>query len=119
MVKIDYNILTSEFEKNHGRPAIININIGTMVKGAVDNLDRILEILKTLDILRETFHIHYSGALFAMMIPFVDYAPEILFQKRINSIAMSGHKMSGCPIPCGVTLARHEHVKNVEKDGIW
>ena len=39
----------------------------------------------------------------------------ILFQKLINLIAVSGNKMSGCPMPCGVTLARKEHVKNVEQ----
>jgi len=115
MGEIDYDILTSELDKNRDRPAIINVNIGTTVKGAVDNLDRILRILKTLEIPRERFHIHCDGALFAMMMPFVDYAPEISFQKPIDSIAVSGHKMLGCPMPCGVTLARKEHVKNVEQ----
>jgi len=113
--EIDYDVLAAELEKNRDRPAIINVNIGTTVKGAVDNLDRILRILKTLGIPRERFHIHCDGALFAMMMPFVDYAPEISFQKPIDSIAVSGHKMLGCPMPCGVTLARKEHVKNVEQ----
>merc|ERR1719162_105380 len=115
MGEIDYDILASELDRNRDRPAIINVNIGTTVKGAVDNLDRILRILKSLDIPRERFHIHCDGALFAMMMPFVDYAPEISFQKPIDSIAVSGHKMLGCPMPCGVTLARKEHVKNVEQ----
>jgi len=114
MGEIDYDILASELDRNRDRPAIINVNIGTTVKGAVDNLDRILRILKTLNIPRERFHIHCDGALFAMMMPFVDFAPEISFQKPIDSIAVSGHKMLGCPMPCGVTLARKEHVKNVE-----
>merc|ERR1712176_419620 len=60
-------------------------------------------------------HIHCDGALFAMMMPFVDYAPEISFQKPIDSIAVSGHKMLGCPMPCGIALARKEHVKKVEQ----
>jgi len=115
MGEIDYDVLAAELERNRDRPAIINVNIGTTVKGAVDNLDRILRILKRLDIPRERFHIHCDGALFAMMMPFVDYAPEISFQKPIDSIAVSGHKMLGCPMPCGVTLARKEHVKNVEQ----
>ena len=115
MGEIDYDALQSEIAKNIDRPVIINVNIGTTVKGAVDNLDRILRILKTLGIPRERFHIHCDGALFAMMMPFVDFAPEISFAKPIDSIAVSGHKMLGCPMPCGIALTRKEHVKKVEQ----
>lgn len=115
MGEIDYDILAAEIEKNRDRPVIINVNIGTTVKGAVDNLDRILRILNNLNIPRERFHIHCDGALFAMMMPFVDFAPEVSFRKPIDSIAVSGHKMLGCPMPCGVTIARKEHVKKVEQ----
>ena len=113
--EIDYDILAAEIEKNRDRPVIINVNIGTTVKGAVDNLDRILRILNNLRIPRERYHIHCDGALFAMMMPFVDFAPEVSFRKPIDSIAVSGHKMLGCPMPCGVSIARKEHVKKVEQ----
>ena len=103
------------WEKNRDYPAIINVNIGTTVKGAVDDLDRIIAILEDLNIPRERFHIHCDGALFALMSPFVDSAPEISFQKPIDSIAVSGHKMLGCPMPCGVALSRKEHVEKVEQ----
>ena len=115
MGEIDYERLAEEIERNRDRPVIINVNIGTTVKGAVDNLDRILRILGMLNIPRERYHIHCDGALFAMMIPFVDYAPEISFRKPIDSIAVSGHKMLGCPMPCGIALARKEHVAKVEQ----
>lgn len=115
MGEIDYDQLAKEIERNRDRPVIINVNIGTTVKGAVDNLDRILRILKTLHIPRERFHIHCDGALFAMMLPFVDYAPQISFEKPIDSIAVSGHKMLGSPMPCGIAIARKEHVKKVEQ----
>merc|ERR1719203_2223482 len=115
MGEIDYNHLAMEISRNLDKPVIVNVNIGTTVKGAVDNLDRILRILNTLGIPRERFHIHCDGALFAMMMPFVDYAPEISFQKPIDSIAVSGHKMLGCPMPCGIALSRKEHVQKVEQ----
>jgi len=115
MGEIDYDALASEISKNRDRPVIINVNIGTTVKGAVDNLDRILRILKMLDIPRERYHIHCDGALFAMMMPFVDFAPEVSFRKPIDSIAVSGHKMLGCPMPCGIALTRKELVKEVEQ----
>jgi len=113
--EIDYDSLELEISRNLDRPVIINVNIGTTVKGAVDNVDRILRILNNLRVPRERFHIHCDGALFAMMMPFVDYAPEISFQKPIDSIAVSGHKMLGCPMPCGITLSRKENVKKVEQ----
>jgi histidine decarboxylase len=114
MGEIDYDILAESIQKNRDKPVIINVNIGTTVKGAVDNLDRILRILQQLQIPREQFYIHCDGALFALMMPFVEFAPEVSFRKPIDSIAVSGHKMLGCPMPCGVTLSRKEHVKRME-----
>lgn len=115
MGEINYDLLERELDMNRDKPAIININIGTTVKGAIDNLDRILDILTRLEIPRERYHIHCDGALFALMMPFLDSAPEVSFQKPIDSIAVSGHKMLGCPMPCGVTLSRKENVKKVEE----
>lgn len=115
MGEINYEELAKEIAINRDKPAIINVNIGTTVKGAVDNLDKILQIFKDLDIPRERYHIHCDGALFAMMMPFLDDAPEISFRKNIDSISVSGHKMLGCPMPCGIALARKEHVQKVEQ----
>lgn len=115
MGEIDYDILAQAIQENPDRPVILNVNIGTTVKGAVDNLDRILRMLKQLDIPRERFYIHCDGALFALMMPFVEFAPEVSFRKPIDSIAVSGHKMLGCPMPCGVALCRKEHVQRLEQ----
>jgi len=120
MGEINYQLLAEEIHRNREKPVILNVNIGTTVKGAVDNLDRILDILKELNIPREQFYIHCDGALFALMMPFLDKddaeSPTISFQtKPIDSIAVSGHKMLGCPMPCGVALCRKHHVDNVEE----
>jgi len=112
--EIDYTALRSALDANRGRPAILNVNIGTTVKGAVDDLDRILRILSVTGYTREQYHVHCDGALFAMMMPFIEYAPKLSFERPIDSIAVSGHKMLGCPMPCGVALTRKSHVKNVE-----
>ena len=113
--EIDYNELCRALRRNRGRAAIMNVNIGTTVKGAVDDLDRILRVLDSAGYGRDEFYVHCDGALFAMMMPFVDYAPQISFDKPIDSIAVSGHKMLGCPMPCGVALTRKSHVRNVEQ----
>ena len=115
MGEINYEILEQEIDRNRDRPVIMNVNIGTTVKGAVDSLDHILAILQKLKIPREQFHIHCDGALFALMMPFIDHAPEVSFRKPIDSIAVSGHKMLGCPMPCGIALTRKEHVEKVEQ----
>jgi histidine decarboxylase len=115
MGEIDYDILAEAISENKDRPVILNVNIGTTVKGAVDNLDRILRMLKQLGIPRERFYIHCDGALFALMMPFVEFAPEISFRKPIDSIAVSGHKLLGAPMPCGVALSRSEHVRRLEQ----
>lgn len=114
MGEIDYDALGRALAANKGRPAIINVNIGSTVKGAVDNLDRILRVLAREGYSREQFHIHCDGALFAMMLPFVEFGPEISFARPIDSMTVSGHKMLGCPMPCGVALTRKEHVEKVE-----
>lgn len=115
MGEIDYDILSQAVDENRDKPVILNVNIGTTVKGAVDNLDRILRMLQQLQIPRERTYIHCDGALFALMMPFIDFAPEVSFRKPIDSIAVSGHKMLGCPMPCGLALCRKEHVENVEQ----
>jgi len=114
MGEIDYDILAKALAANKGRPAIINVNVGTTVKGAVDNLDRILRTLMAAGYEEKDYHIHCDGALFALMLPFVDFAPEISFARNIDSMTVSGHKMLGCPMPCGVALTRKEHINKVE-----
>jgi histidine decarboxylase len=86
---------------------IINVNIGTTVKGAIDNLDGIINILKQLNIDRNRFYIHCDGALFAMILPFLELNNLNLdFNMPIDSIAISGHKFLGCPMPWGVMMTR-------------
>ena len=38
--EIDYENLRHHLKENSGRPAVLNLNIGTTVKGAVDDLDK-------------------------------------------------------------------------------
>lgn len=107
-IKLD--LLKKEILKNKEKPVIINANIGTTVKGAVDNINGIIEILKEVEIPRNKYYIHCDGALFAMMLPFLDYEKKISidFNLPIDSIAISGHKFLGCPMPCGVMITRRK-----------
>jgi histidine decarboxylase len=55
---IRLDLLKDEIIKNLDKEVIINVNIGTTVKGAIDNLDGIINILKQLNINRNRFYIH-------------------------------------------------------------
>lgn len=56
--------------KRQGRPAILNVNCGTTVRGAVDDLDGVLVALEETGYGKDEFFIHVDGALFGMMLPF-------------------------------------------------
>ena len=94
---------------NLTKPVILNVNIGTTVKGAVDDLNGIINVLKELKIPRNKYFIHCDGALFAIILSFLDKKKIPMsfdFNLPIDSIAISGHKFIGCPMPCGVFITR-------------
>ncbi|WP_392534298.1 histidine decarboxylase [Nostoc sp. C117] len=109
--EINYDHFEQLISKNHHSPAIINLNIGTTVKGAIDNLDKVLEILARNEI--KDYYIHCDAALSGLILPFLDVAPQVNFQKPIDSIAISA-KFIGSPLPCGVVLTKKKWVEKVE-----
>ena len=66
--EIDYDKFEALLRKNAGKPAIVNVNVGTTVKGAVDDLDKILAALKAAGYSENRFFIHCDGALFGLMV---------------------------------------------------
>ncbi|KAA3453745.1 serine decarboxylase-like [Gossypium australe] len=111
--EIDCADFRAKLLANKGKPAIINITlftVGTTVKGAVDDLDLVIQTLEGCGFSRDGFYIHCDGALFGLMMPFVKRAPKVSFKKPIGSVSVSGHKFVGCPMPCGVQITRMEHV---------
>ncbi|WP_250125924.1 histidine decarboxylase [Chroococcidiopsis sp. CCMEE 29] len=110
--EIEYDHFEEMIRENRGRPAIINLNIGTTMKGAIDNLDVVLDILERNNI--QDYYIHCDGALSGMILPFLADAPQVSFTKPIGSISISGHKFIGSPLPCGVVLTRKVFLNKVE-----
>ncbi len=94
-------------------PAIVVANIGTTMKGAIDDIGRILGALDAAT--QRKHYIHCDAALHGMILPFVDGAPGFDFRLPVDSIAVSGHKMIGSPIPCGVVVARRYNVERVAR----
>lgn len=109
------DLLRNEILKNKDKPVIINVNIGTTVKGACDNIDGVIGVLKQINIPRNRYFIHCDGALFAMMLPFLERESKLSvdFTMPIDSVAISGHKFLGCPMPCGVMITRKNLMSNL------
>jgi len=114
-----YADLEVKLLKHPDRPIMINVNVGTTVKGASDTIDEVIAVLNKLKIPRERFYIHVDGALSGVILPFVSSRCEskrISFDKPIDSVSVSGHKMLGVPMPCGIVITRAEHSKRWASD---
>ncbi|MDZ4403703.1 histidine decarboxylase [Prosthecobacter sp.] len=111
--QMDYADLRETLRIHRDVPPIIFANIGTTMKGAVDDLAQIRAILDDLAITNA--YIHADAALSGMILPFVDEPQPWNFADGADSISISGHKMLGAPIPCGVVLARKAHVDRIAR----
>ena len=110
--EIDYQDLHDMLQVHRDRPAVIIATIGTTMHGAIDNIERIKGILRDLNVVDS--YIHADAALSGMILPFVADPQPYGFDAGIDSIAVSGHKLIGAPLPCGVILT---HKINVERVG--
>ncbi|MBU2103330.1 MAG: hypothetical protein KKF80_08020, partial [Candidatus Omnitrophica bacterium] len=102
--EIDYSKLEKAIKANRGRPVILNLNIGTTMRGAIDSPERVIGILSQCHV--ADFHIHCDAALSGMMLPFLEGAPKIDLAKSVHSVAISGHKFMGLPMPSGIFMVR-------------
>ena len=109
--EIDYQDLHEMIQVNRDLPVVIIATIGTTMRGAVDDIERITEILRDLAV--PDIYIHADAALSGMILPFVEDPQPYGFDAGINSISVSGHKLIGTPLPCGVVLTRRSHVERV------
>ncbi len=111
--EMDYEDLRETLRIHRDVPPIILANIGTTMKGAVDDVATIHEILR--DFALPNFYIHCDAALSGMILPFVKDPEPYDFAAGIDSIAVSGHKMIGSPMPCGVVLAKKDNVDRIAR----
>ncbi len=111
--EIDYDDLYETIRINRDVPVIFMANIGTTMKGAVDDLPKVRDILADLAITRS--YIHSDAALSGMILPFVPDPQPYGFDAGADSLAVSGHKLIGSPIPCGVVLTRKEYVSRIAR----
>ncbi|MFZ4835682.1 histidine decarboxylase [Rouxiella sp. Mn2063] len=108
--EVDYDDLMKKIADDKEQHPIIFANIGTTVRGAIDNIATIQERLRQAGFKREDYYLHADAALSGMILPFVDNPQPFTFAEGIDSIGVSGHKMIGSPIPCGIVVAKRKNV---------
>ena len=111
--EIDYDDLYETIRINRDSPVIFMANIGTTMKGAIDDVSRVRAILSDLAVTNR--YVHADAALSGMILPFVDEPQPYGFDEGIDSVAISGHKMIGSPLPCGIALTKREYVARVAR----
>ena len=111
--EMDYDDLRETLRIHRDVPAIVLANIGTTMKGAVDDLHVIRGIFEDLAI--QDYYVHADAALSGMILPFVEEPQPHRFDDGCHSIAVSGHKLIGAPLPCGIVLARREYVARIAR----
>lgn len=111
--EMDYADLRETLRIHRDAPPIIFANIGTTMKGAIDNLATIRSILAELAI--PAAYIHADAALSGMILPFVAEPQPWNFAAGADSISISGHKLLGSPLPCGVVLAKKKNVDRIAR----
>lgn len=102
--EIDYEDLERTLQFNRHKPAIILTTFGTTMKESKDDVSKIKGILKKLAI--QDHYIHCDAALSGSYGAFLEPKSPYDFQDGADSIAVSGHKFIGSPIPCGVIITR-------------
>mmetsp|Transcript_30688 Transcript_30688/g.36135 ORF Transcript_30688/g.36135 Transcript_30688/m.36135 type:complete len:341 (-) Transcript_30688:84-1106(-) len=114
--EIDYNELEMKIKNiilKQGGSIIIVVNVGSTVIGAHDNLNKIINILKNNKIPKSKYYIHIDAALSGLLLPLIHEAKSYHFGFDLgaDSIAVSGHKQLGTPIPCGVICTKKQHME--------
>jgi histidine decarboxylase len=112
--EMDYEDLQNKLSAHHDKPAIMFATIGSTVLGAIDNIDLIKKTLINVDI--KKYFIHADAAFSGMVLPFVNSPQSYQFPDGLDCFSVSGHKLIGSPIPCGVVITRKEFVENITRN---
>lgn len=113
---IDYDALERAARRivhAEGRGVCVVVNAGSTMRGAHDQLDRVVQALDAANVPPERRYLHCDAALSGVILPVLPEASayHFGFDRGADSIAVSGHKQLGTPVPCGVVCTRREHME--------
>ncbi|MEV0674987.1 histidine decarboxylase [Actinosynnema sp. NPDC050436] len=113
---MDTVALGRELARNPGRAAVVAATIGTTGRGAVDDLPGVRRALAAAEV--ERSWVHCDAAFGGLLAEFGDEPIPWNLASGADSVAISGHKVIGCPVPCGVVLVPEEDVAAVRGEGV-
>lgn len=99
--EMNYLHFENELRKRLHAPAIVCANLGTTMKGAIDDTKEIFRILQKHG-MESRYYLHADGALMGFVLPLMQDAD--FSERHIHSISISCHKFLGVPFPCGFIL---------------
>jgi len=105
--EMDYDDLKNAIQLHRHQPAVIIANIGTTMTEAKDDITLIKKILKNSAI--RSYYIHCDAALAGIYLSLLEISPAFDFEHGADSVAISGHKFIGSPIPCGVVIVKKSY----------
>lgn len=101
--EMDYGHLATLVRTHRDRPAIVVATAGTTMTEAVDDTRTIRAVLTEASIWQH--HLHVDAALSGLPLA-LDGVLRLDDASGVDSVAMSGHKFLGTPLPCGIVLMR-------------
>jgi histidine decarboxylase len=101
--------------RQKGGAAVVVVTVGSTGTGAIDDLPGIRHALASAGIART--HLHADAAFGGLLAALAPRPVPWAFADGIDSVAISGHKMIGSPIPCGIVLAYSTHVEEIRVPG--
>ncbi len=104
--EMNYEDLKETIQSHRHQPAIIFANIGTTMTEARDDISKIQAVLKCYAI--KNAYIHCDAALAGTYLSLSGFS-GFDFEHGCDSIAISGHKFIGSPVPCGVILVKKQY----------
>ena len=111
--EMDYDDLREMLRMHRDQPVIVLANIGTTMTEAKDDLSIIQEIFRKLAI--KNHYIHCDAALAGVYSALLNLKPGFDFAHGCDSLAISGHKFIGSPIPCGLVLVKKIYKERIGK----
>jgi histidine decarboxylase len=105
--EMDYDDLSDMIQLHRDHPVIIMANIGTTMTEARDDLNKINTVLKHLAV--KQHYIHCDAALSGVYSALLQNEPRFDFSCGCDSLAISGHKFIGSPIPCGAVIVKKNY----------
>lgn len=96
----------------HGRDVVIVATLGSTMTSSVDDVVKLRALAEAKG---HKVYIHADAAIDGMILPFLEDTLPYQLTQGIDSVSISGHKIIGSPIPCGVVLTHKYYVDKVKK----